>query len=192
MRAPDGVQQIGEYGESRTHDCSRDRRYARAFRRATLRAGRAEGAVRLALCRRPGSSPAARPHHTWLPNQPADAVVYPESTEEVVEIVNLCRASRTPIIPFGAGSSLEGHLNAPFGGVSSISPHEARARRQRRGSRRRSRAGRDAQGAEQSSAQYRAVLPRRSRRGCHAGRHGGNTRIGHTMPCATAPCGKAC
>ena len=54
---------------------------------------------------------------TWLPNQPADAVVYPESTEEVVEIVNLCRASRTPIIPFGAGSSLEGHLNAPFGGI---------------------------------------------------------------------------
>ncbi len=55
---------------------------------------------------------------TWIPNQPADAVIFPESTEEVVEIVNLCRASRTPIIPFGAGSSLEGHLNAPFGGVS--------------------------------------------------------------------------
>jgi D-lactate dehydrogenase (cytochrome) len=55
---------------------------------------------------------------TWIPNQPPDAVVYPESTEEVVEIVNLCRATRTPIIPFGVGSSLEGHLNAPFGGVS--------------------------------------------------------------------------
>jgi D-lactate dehydrogenase (cytochrome) len=55
---------------------------------------------------------------TWLPMQPPEAVIFPESTEEVVEIVNLCRASRTPIIPFGAGSSLEGHLNAPFGGVS--------------------------------------------------------------------------
>jgi D-lactate dehydrogenase (cytochrome) len=54
---------------------------------------------------------------TWLPNLPPEAVVFPESTEEVVEIVNLCRASRTPIIAFGTGSSLEGHLNAPFGGV---------------------------------------------------------------------------
>lgn len=55
---------------------------------------------------------------TWIPNQPPEAVLYPESTEEVAEIVNLCREARTPIIPFGAGSSLEGHLNAPFGGVS--------------------------------------------------------------------------
>jgi D-lactate dehydrogenase (cytochrome) len=55
---------------------------------------------------------------TWLPNQPPDAVIYPETTEEVVEIVNRCRETGTPIIAFGAGSSLEGHLNAPFGGIS--------------------------------------------------------------------------
>lgn len=55
---------------------------------------------------------------TRIPNQPADAVIFPETTDEVVEIVTLCRVSRTPIIPFGAGSSLEGHLNAPEGGVS--------------------------------------------------------------------------
>jgi D-lactate dehydrogenase (cytochrome) len=55
---------------------------------------------------------------TWIANQPPEAVIFPETTEEVVEIVNLCRASRTPIIPFGVGTSLEGHLNAPFGGVS--------------------------------------------------------------------------
>jgi D-lactate dehydrogenase (cytochrome) len=54
---------------------------------------------------------------TWIPNQPPDAVIFPESTEEVSEIVQLCRASGTPIIPFGAGTSLEGHLNAPLGGV---------------------------------------------------------------------------
>jgi D-lactate dehydrogenase (cytochrome) len=54
---------------------------------------------------------------TWIPNQPPDAVVFPETTDEVVEVVNLCRASRTPIIPFGVGTSLEGHLNAPLGGV---------------------------------------------------------------------------
>ncbi len=54
---------------------------------------------------------------TWIPNQPPDAVIYPETTDEVIETVNLCRESRTPIIPFGVGTSLEGHLNAPFGGV---------------------------------------------------------------------------
>jgi D-lactate dehydrogenase (cytochrome) len=55
---------------------------------------------------------------SWIPNQPPDAVVFVENTEEVREIVEICAAHRTPVIPFGAGSSLEGHLNAPFGGVS--------------------------------------------------------------------------
>jgi D-lactate dehydrogenase (cytochrome) len=64
---------------------------------------------------------AIREHHghttTWIANQPPEAVIFPESTDEVVRIVNLCRESRTPIIPFGVGTSLEGHLNAPMGGV---------------------------------------------------------------------------
>jgi D-lactate dehydrogenase (cytochrome) len=55
---------------------------------------------------------------TWLPNQPPDAVVYPQTTDEVVMIVKLCSEHRVPIIPFGAGTSLEGHLNAPLGGLS--------------------------------------------------------------------------
>lgn len=55
---------------------------------------------------------------TWIANQPPEAVIFPENTDEVVQIVNLCRESRTPIIPFGVGTSLEGHLNAPLGGVS--------------------------------------------------------------------------
>ncbi|MEM8580727.1 MAG: FAD-binding protein, partial [Pseudomonadota bacterium] len=55
---------------------------------------------------------------TWLPNQPADAVVYARSTQEVVEIVRVCANHRTPIIPYGTGTSLEGHLNAPGGGIS--------------------------------------------------------------------------
>ena len=55
---------------------------------------------------------------TWIPNQPPDAVVFAESAEEVSEIVRVCSAYRTPVIPFGAGSSLEGHLNAPYGGIS--------------------------------------------------------------------------
>src|SRR3954471_4531259 len=55
---------------------------------------------------------------TWLPVQPPDIVVLPQSTEEVAEIVRLCAAGKVPVVPFGAGSSLEGQLNAPFGGVS--------------------------------------------------------------------------
>jgi D-lactate dehydrogenase (cytochrome) len=55
---------------------------------------------------------------TWLPNQPPDAVVWPLSTEEVQEVVQIAAAHRVPIIPFGAGTSLEGHLNAPNGGIS--------------------------------------------------------------------------
>jgi len=68
------------------------------------------------------TSAAVREQHgntvTWIPNQPPDAVVYPQSTEDVQKIVRICAANRVPIIPFGVGSSLEGHVNAPFGGVS--------------------------------------------------------------------------
>ena len=55
---------------------------------------------------------------TWLPVQPPDAVVFPESTEEVAEIVRICGDHRVPVIAFGVGTSLEGHVNAPYGGVS--------------------------------------------------------------------------
>ncbi len=55
---------------------------------------------------------------TWVPNIPPDAVVFAESTEEVAEIVRLCARHGVPLIPYGAGTSLEGHLNAPLGGIS--------------------------------------------------------------------------
>ena len=55
---------------------------------------------------------------TWLPNQPPDVVVFPQSTEEVQDIVRLCVQHRMPVIPYGTGTSLEGHVNAPSGGVS--------------------------------------------------------------------------
>ena len=55
---------------------------------------------------------------TWVPTQAPDIVVYPETTEEVAEIVKICAAHRIPMVPFGTGTSFEGHTNAPFGGVS--------------------------------------------------------------------------
>jgi D-lactate dehydrogenase (cytochrome) len=55
---------------------------------------------------------------TWVANEPPDAVVFPQSTADVQEIVRICAAQRVPVIPFGTGTSLEGHINAPLGGVS--------------------------------------------------------------------------
>ncbi len=68
------------------------------------------------------TSQAVREQHgntlTWVPNQPPDAVAYPQNTGDVQTIVRICAANRAPVIPFGVGTSLEGHINAPIGGVS--------------------------------------------------------------------------
>jgi D-lactate dehydrogenase (cytochrome) len=67
------------------------------------------------------TSQAVREQHgntiTWIENQPPDAVIYPQSTEEVQEIVRICAERRVPVIAFGTGTSLEGHVNAPQGGI---------------------------------------------------------------------------
>ena len=55
---------------------------------------------------------------TWLGNQPPDGVVFAERTEDVQEVVRLCAEHRVPVIAFGTGTSLEGHVNAPHGGIS--------------------------------------------------------------------------
>lgn len=49
--------------------------------------------------------------------QPPDLVAFPTSTAEVQRIVNLCREHQWPVIPFGAGTSLEGHTAAVQGGI---------------------------------------------------------------------------
>ncbi len=49
---------------------------------------------------------------------PPQAVVFAESEAEVARVVALCAQHRVPVIPYGAGSSLEGHLLAVQGGIS--------------------------------------------------------------------------
>src|SRR5450759_971375 len=75
-----------------------------------------------AFANRVVTSQAVREQHgntlTWVPNQPPDAVVFPQATEDVQQIVRICASHGVPVIPFGTGTSLEGHINAPFGGVS--------------------------------------------------------------------------
>ncbi|MBT4888468.1 MAG: FAD-binding protein, partial [Rhodospirillales bacterium] len=48
---------------------------------------------------------------------PPDVVVYGESTEEISEIVKLCARHGVPVIPYGTGTALEGHVAALQGGV---------------------------------------------------------------------------
>lgn len=49
---------------------------------------------------------------------PPDAVVFAESNEDVADAVRLAAEHEVPVIPYGAGSSLEGHLLAVQGGIS--------------------------------------------------------------------------
>src|SRR5262245_41524015 len=67
------------------------------------------------------TSQAVREQHghttTWLENQPPDAVVFAQSAEDVQQIVRICAKHDAPVIPFGTGTSLEGQVNAPQGGV---------------------------------------------------------------------------
>ena len=94
--------------------------------RITRRDPAAVKAVITALAARFGNrlvtSQAVREQHanttTWIANEPPDAVVFPQSSGEVQDVVRICAERRVPVIPFGTGTSLEGHVNAPYGGVS--------------------------------------------------------------------------
>jgi D-lactate dehydrogenase (cytochrome) len=55
---------------------------------------------------------------SWHPPCAPDAVCFAESTEDVAAAVRICAAARVPVIPFGAGTSIEGQLIAERGGVS--------------------------------------------------------------------------
>lgn len=68
------------------------------------------------------TSQAVRDQHgkdeSWHETRAPDIVCFAQSSEEVSKIVKICAAHKVPVIPFGAGTSLEGHINAVEGGVS--------------------------------------------------------------------------
>ena len=67
------------------------------------------------------TSQAVRDQHahttTWIAPQPPDAVVLVQSTADIQDAVRICGQHKVPVIAFGTGSSLEGQVNAPLGGV---------------------------------------------------------------------------
>ena len=73
------------------------------------------------LGERVSTSPAVREHHgkdeSYFPYALPDVVVFLHTTEEVRDVVNICRTHRVPMIPYGVGTSLEGHILAVQGGV---------------------------------------------------------------------------
>lgn len=79
-------------------------------------------ALASAFGQRVSTAEAVRAHHgrdeSPFDPQPPDAVVFAESTEDVRTTIELCARYGVPVIPYGNGSSLEGHLLAVEGGVS--------------------------------------------------------------------------
>jgi len=80
------------------------------------------GELKQCLGARANDTPAVREHHSHgesyhSPAAP-DIVCYPLTTGEVASIVKISAAHGVPIVPFGAGTSLEGHVHAVHGGIT--------------------------------------------------------------------------
>ncbi|MGH7465588.1 MAG: FAD-binding oxidoreductase, partial [Longimicrobiales bacterium] len=82
----------------------------------------AVAAVKRLLGPRASDAAAVREHHShgesWHPPAAPDVVCFPATTEEVVAIVKISQEFQVPMVPFGAGTSLEGHVHAVRGGIT--------------------------------------------------------------------------
>ncbi len=78
-------------------------------------------AFRALLGERLSIAASVRAHHghdvSYHPGHAPDAVAFPDSTEEVAAIVSICARHGVAIVPYGTGTSLEGHIAALSGGV---------------------------------------------------------------------------
>ena len=77
--------------------------------------------LRAMLGDRLSTSTGVRDHHgkdeSWHHPHRPDAVVFPNTTEEVAQIVRICASHRTPVVAYGTGTSLEGNVIPHEGGV---------------------------------------------------------------------------
>lgn len=80
-----------------------------------------EDRFRAVLGERFSTADAIRDQHSrdefWHAKAAPEAVAFPENTEEVAALVKICRESDTPVIAYGAGTSIEGHIQAIHGGL---------------------------------------------------------------------------
>ena len=123
------------------------------------------------------TSRAVREQHgnttTWIACAPPDAVVFPQSTEEVQQAVRICAAHGVPVIPFGVGVVLRGQRQRDLRRcLARPQGHEPGARGPPRGLRLRRRTRHHPYAAQRSPARSRPVLLGRSRRGRLPRRHG--------------------
>src|SRR5439155_3289348 len=82
----------------------------------------ASEALKCLLGSRANDSAAVRDHHShgesYHVHAAPDLVCFPHTTDEVAEILKISATHQVPVIPFGAGTSLEGHVNAIHGGIT--------------------------------------------------------------------------
>ena len=88
----------------------------------SLRIDAAIAELKALLGPRASDADAVREHHShgesYHPPAPPDVVCFPATTEEIVQIVRISQRFQLPVVPFGAGTSLEGHVQALRGGIT--------------------------------------------------------------------------
>jgi D-lactate dehydrogenase (cytochrome) len=88
----------------------------------SLRIDAAIAELKELLGARASDAAAVREHHShgesYHPPAPPDVVCFPATTEEIVQIVRISARFQLPVVPFGAGTSLEGHVQALRGGIT--------------------------------------------------------------------------